>query len=536
MADTGLHFGDCEIDLATSELRVASKPRAIEPKAFDLLAYLVQHRDRVVSKNELQDAIWPGMVVTETSLTRTVMKARKAVGDDAHAQRVIKTVPRRGYRFVADLAEQRRDPFSAEPPGLGPVQFVRSGDVHIAWRTLGEGPVDILFVPGFVSHLDIRYRIAPVARFDARLSEMGRLIVFDKRGVGLSDRIGYPPTLEHTVDDMRAVLDAAGAERAVLLGVSESGPATALFAATYPQRTRAIIMYGTFAKGLRSEDYPWAASRKRYDAWLDSLIAEWGGPASVEYFAPSMADNPEFRDGWARYLRAAATPGSIRDVLEVLRDIDVRDVLPAVKAPTLVLHRKGDRMMRYEAGEDMAARIPGAQFRLLEGDDHWWWIGDSDAVLREIKIFLEALEPVTDSEAVLATLLALDLANGDDAFRQSVCETIDHQRGRLVTSDGGQLLAVFDGPSRALRCARTIRDRGIANNVGVRAGLHASEVVLGQHEVTGPAVRVAGELMRRAEPGQVLATGTLRDLVAGSGMQLEPCEVTGFAGECCCLD
>ncbi len=535
MAETALHFGDCEIDLAASELRVGGKPRGIEPKAFDLLAYLVEHRDRVVGKDELQDAIWPGMVVTEASLTRTVMKARKAVGDDARRQHVIKTVSRRGYRFVADLQEHQPDPFSVEPANLGPVQFVRSGDVHIAWRTLGDGPLDILFVPGFVSHLDIRYRIRPVARFDARLAEMGRVIAFDKRGVGLSDRIGYPPTLDHTVDDMRAVLDAAGSERAVLLGVSESGPATALFAATYPQRTRAIIMYGTFAKGLRSEDYPWAASRERYDAWLDSLISEWGGPASVEYFAPSMADNPEFREGWARYLRAAATPGSIRDILEVLRDIDVRDVLPAVQAPTLVIHRKGDRMMRYEAGEDMAARIPGAQFRLLEGDDHWWWIGDSDAVLREIRMFLESLEPAAETEAVLATILALDLANGDVVFRRSVCETIEHQSGRLAKSDGEHMLAMFDGTSRALRCARTIRDRGIANRVDVRAGLHASEVVVRQDTVTGPAVRVACDLMRQAKPGQVLATGTLRDLVAGSGMQFEPCAAGGFVGECCCL-
>jgi pimeloyl-ACP methyl ester carboxylesterase/DNA-binding winged helix-turn-helix (wHTH) protein len=380
-----LRFDECELDQAGRELRVKGQVRAIEPKAFDLLTYLLENRDRAVDKEELQDAIWPDVVVTEASLTRTIMKARKAVGDDAHRQKVIKTLPRRGYRFVANVEAQPMRGPAPEPAGLSPVHFVKSHDVHIAYRTLGDGPMNILFAPGFVSHLDMRYRIGPVARFDERLAKSGRLIAFDKRGVGLSDRIGYPPTIEHTVDDMLAVVDAVGAKEVVLFGVSESGPATALFAATYPHRVKAIIMYATFAKGVRSDDYRWALTPEKYDAWLDDMIDNWGGAPSIEAFAPSMAHDDDFREGWARYLRAAATPGSMADILRVLRDIDVRDVLPAIKAPTLIMHRKGDRMVLYQAGEDMAARIPGARFLPLEGDDHWWFIGDSETIHREIE-------------------------------------------------------------------------------------------------------------------------------------------------------
>lgn len=392
---SGRHrFGDCELDLDRRELRAGGALREVEPRAFDLLAYLLSHHDRVVGHDELLDALWPGLVVTEAALARTVMKARRAVSDSARRQAVIKTLPKRGYRFVASLEPQQPpadEPANPEPAGLSPVHFARSDGLHIGWRTLGDGPPDILFVPGFVSHLDLRYRIGPLARFDVALSRQGRVIAFDKRGIGVSERVGYPPTVENTVTDMKAVLDAAGVERAVLFGVSESGPATALFATRYPERTRAVIMYGAFAKGLRSEDHPWGLSRRGYDAWLEQLIAGWGGPASLEYFAPSMASDPEVRAGWARYLRTAATPACIRGILEILRDIDVRELLPRIRAPALVMHRRGDRIAHHEAGADMAARIPNARFRLLEGEDHWWFLGDSEAILREIEDFLATL-------------------------------------------------------------------------------------------------------------------------------------------------
>ena len=363
--------------------------RDLEPKVFDLIAYLLENRDRVVSKEELQESLWPNVVVTEASLSRTIMKARKALDDDAQDPQVIRTLPRRGFRFVAQLTNEQPSVFALE--GLSDVHFVRNGDVHIAWRTVGEGSPDILFCPGFVSHLDFRYRIPEVAKFDGELARGRRLISFDKRGIGLSDRIGYPPAMQHTVEDMKAVLDAAGADRVILLAVSESGPAACMFAAQYPERVRGLIMYGTFVKAVQSDDYPHAYPREVFDQWLESLVSEWGGPASLGLFAPSAKDDPEFRDGWARYLRAAATPGSIKGVLEVLRDTDARDVLSAIKCPTLVIHRKGDRLIHWKAGRDMAERISGAQFVALQGDDHWWFVGDANSVLKPMLEFIEKL-------------------------------------------------------------------------------------------------------------------------------------------------
>lgn len=386
-------FLDCELNMAARELTRDGRRQRLEPKAFDLLALLLEHRDRVVTKDEIQDALWPGVIVTEASLDRTVMKARRAVGDDARRQAVIRTVPRRGYRFVAPLASEAPrpfDPLRIEPEGLSAVHFARSGDAHIAWRTLGDGPQDILLAPGFVSHLDMRYRVRPVARFDSELARHARLIVFDKRGVGLSDRISEPPTLEQTVADMVAVLDAAGSRRALLFGVSESGPASALFAATHPERTTGLAVYGSFAKGSRSEDYPWLAPRDLYDHWVEQVVSEWGGPASIELFAPSEAHDPEVREAWARYLRAAATPAGIRAILQAMRDIDVREVLPGIRAPTVVLHRRDDRLVRCQAGEDFARRIPGARFRLMEGDAHFWFVGETRPIIEEIGKLLAA--------------------------------------------------------------------------------------------------------------------------------------------------
>ena len=273
------HFTDRTLDTDTRELRIGDTAREIEPKVFDLIEYLLRHRDRVVSKDELQEVLWPGVIVTEAALSRSIMKARKALDDDAHEPHIIRTIPRKGFRFIAKVHEPAGSVFLVDD--LSDVHFIRNGEVHIAWRTIGDGQPDILFAPGFVSHLDLRYRIQEVADFDAKLARGRRLITFDKRGVGLSDRIGPAPTLDDTVSDMRAVLDAAGSQRVIIFAVSESGPAACRFAAQYPGRVAALILYGTFAKGHKSEDYPYMASRKSYEAWLTYLIDNWGGPASL---------------------------------------------------------------------------------------------------------------------------------------------------------------------------------------------------------------------------------------------------------------
>jgi pimeloyl-ACP methyl ester carboxylesterase/DNA-binding winged helix-turn-helix (wHTH) protein len=380
-------FAGRTLDPVQRELRVGGELRDVEPKVFDLIDYLLRNNERVVSKEELQEKLWPDVVVTEASLSRAIMKARKALDDHAQDAEIIRTVPRKGFRFVAEVREPPANVFLAD--GLSDVYFVENDGIHIAWRTLGDGPTDVLFAPGFVSHLDTRYRIREVADFDAQLATGRRLITFDKRSVGLSDRVGKPPTIEDTVGDMRAILDAARSKKAVIFAVSESGPAACLFAARYPERVSALILYGTFARGLKADDYPHMATREKYDAWLNSLIAEWGGAASLGLFAPSIADDPAAQDGWARYLRSAATPGTIRGIFEVLRDIDVRDILPEIKCPTLVLHRKDEKLIRSGAGADLAERIPGAKYVELDGQDHWWFVGDAQSVLDAMQPYLE---------------------------------------------------------------------------------------------------------------------------------------------------
>jgi len=388
-------FADRALDPDRRELWVGDSVRETEPKVFDLIAYLLEHRDRVVTKDELQEALWPNLIVTEASLSRTVMKARRALDDDAHEPDIIRTVPRMGFRFIADVTEPANSVFLID--GLSDVRFVRSNGAHIAWRTICDGPgdgpragrPDILFAPGFVSHLDLRYRVQMVADFDARLARGRRLITFDKRGVGLSDRAGPAPTTDEAVEDMVAVLDAAGTARATIFAVSESGPAACLLAARHPERVTALILYGTYAKGLKDDDYPYMASRRAYDAWLRHLTDSWGGPASLELLAPSHAADPAYRDGWARYLRASATPGSVKGILEVARDTDVRDILAQILCPTLVMHRTDDRLVDWRAGRDLATAIPNARFVALDGQDHWWFIGDPHGMLDAMQPFLD---------------------------------------------------------------------------------------------------------------------------------------------------
>ncbi len=389
---TSFRFAGRSLDPVLRELRLSDELREVEPKVFDLIEYLLRNRERVVSKDELQDKLWPDVVVTEASLSRAIMKARKALDDHAQEAEVIRTVPRKGFRFVADVREPAGSVFLAE--GLSDVHFVENDGTHIAWRTLGEGPTDVFFAPGFVSHLDTRYRIREVTEFDTQPAKGRRLIAYDKRSVGLSERIGERPTLEQNVSDMLAVLDAAKSKRTVIFAVSESGPVACKFAAKYPDRVTALILYGTFARGLKDDDYPHMWSHKTYDTWVDSLISQWGGAASLELFAPSIANDPVAQDGWARYLRSAATPGVIRGIFEVLRDIDVRDELDQIRCPALVLHRKGDKLVQCSAGRDLAERIPGAKFVELPGQDHWWFIGDQQPMLQAMQPYLQ---PASDT-------------------------------------------------------------------------------------------------------------------------------------------
>lgn len=414
-------------------------------------------------------------------------------------------------------------------------QFARSDDVHIAYQVVGDGPLDLVFVPGWVSNVEECWDQPGLAAFLERLASFSRLILFDKRGTGLSDRVpnNRLPTLEERMDDVRAVLDAVGTQNAALFGHSEGGSMSVLFAATYPERTRALITFAIFARRRRSADYPWAPSDAERQATIAQVEREWATVNLVRPLAPSRADDEQFLAQLATYFRRSASPGAAADLLRMNTEIDVRAVLPTIRVPTLVLHRTGDVDALVEEGRWIASQIPGATFVELPGRDHLFWVGDTDAVLAEIETFLTGVRPPPEPERVLATVLFTDLVAstetaarlGDrrwhellESHRADVRAALARWRGEEIDTAGDGFLAVFDGPARAVRCALAIRDAAAAVGLEVRAGVHTGEVERHGRQVTGLAVHIASRVIGAAGAGEVVSSSTVKDLVAGSGI------------------
>jgi pimeloyl-ACP methyl ester carboxylesterase/class 3 adenylate cyclase len=420
-----------------------------------------------------------------------------------------------------------------------PTKYARSGDTSIAYQVVGDGPIDLVIVLGFATHLELQWESPPFARFFERIGTFSRLIVFDKRGTGLSDPVTEAPTLEERIDDVRAVMDAAGSERAALFGVSEGGPMSVLFAATHPDRVTALVLHGAMGRTTEAPDYPWASPAEALRESAAEFIAPyWGQQAEgmVELFAPSFAGDPQAVEFTARIERASASPAMIQQIFEMFLDIDVRAILPTIQVPTLVLHRRGDRVVNRRAGEELASQIPGARYVELPGIDHLPWAGDSDAVLGEIEEFLTGARSVPEPDRVLATVMFTDIVGsteraaelGDARWREllaahqaEVRRELERFRGREVKTLGDGSLATFDGPARAIRCGRAIAEAARSLGLDVRIGLHCGEVELMDEDVGGIAVHIAARVGALAAGGEVLVSGTVKDLVAGSGISFE---------------
>jgi class 3 adenylate cyclase len=417
-------------------------------------------------------------------------------------------------------------------------RYTRSGDVNIAYQVVGDGPIDLVYVLGWVSHVDLIWEEPLSARFLERLASFSRLILFDKRGTGLSDRVPDAdlPTLEQRMDDVRAVMDAAGVERAALLGLSEGVPMCLLFAATHPERTAALVLMGGYARRLWAEDYPFGAAREDYDAFLEDIHESWGGPVGLEVRAPSLAGDSVFRAWWATYLRMSASPGAALALTRMNGEIDVRRVLPTISVPTLVIHRTGDRSLPVEGSRYLAERIRGAKLAELPGDDHLPWIGDQDDILDEIEEFLTGVRRGPAPDRVLATILFTDVvgsteraaALGDRGWRELLARhhalvrrELERWRGTEVDTAGDGFLATFDGPARAIRCACAARDAMRELGLEIRAGLHTGECEVLGLSVAGIAVHIGARVAALAGGGEVLVSSTVRDLVAGSGISFE---------------
>jgi pimeloyl-ACP methyl ester carboxylesterase len=417
-----------------------------------------------------------------------------------------------------------------------PTRYAQSAGASIAYQVVGDGPRDVVLVLGFATHLELQWELPPLARFFERLSSFSRLVIFDKRGTGLSDPVAEVPTLEQRVDDVRAVMDAAGSERATLFGISEGGPMSVLFAAAHPARVTSLVLYGAMGRTTEAPDYPWASPADALrEAAAEFIAPNWGRDAEgmVELFAPSLASDPRAAAFTARMERSAASPGMVQKIFEMFLDIDVRAVLPTIHVPTLVLHRRGDRVVNRRAGEKLAADIPSARYVELPGIDHLPWAGDSDAVLGEIEEFLTGTRPLPDPDRVLATLMFTDIVGstkravelGDARWRgllaahhTAVRGELSRFRGREVKTLGDGFLATFDGPARAIRCGQAIAAAAQSLGLEVRVGVHTGEVELIGDDVGGIAVHIAARVGALAAPSEVLASSTTRDLVAGSGI------------------
>jgi len=428
---------------------------------------------------------------------------------------------------------------------LPETRYARTSDgVHIAYQVIGQGAVDMVFVIGWTTNIEAVWEEPALARFLARLASFSRLIIFDKRGVGISDRVpdAALPTLETRMDDVRAVMDAAGSKRAVVLGVSEGGPLSILFAATYPERTIALILFGTMARFAWAPDFPWGDPEEEHREVLDEIDRSWGteeyaAEALRKWAAPGSAGDADLVRWLASYTRRAASPGAAMALERMNYGMDVRHALAAIHVPTLVLARVGDLDFPIDATRQMAHRIQGAKLIEFPGDDHFFWVGDQGSLLDEIEHFVAG---VRDEEAeldrVLATVLFTDIvgsteraaALGDrqwnvalEAHHATIRSLLSRFRGVEIDTAGDGFLATFDGPIRAVRCAiaatQAVRDVGLE----IRAGLHTGEVELSDHGVRGIAVHIGARVAALAGASEVLASSTVRDLVAGSALRFE---------------
>jgi DNA-binding SARP family transcriptional activator/pimeloyl-ACP methyl ester carboxylesterase len=422
---------------------------------------------------------------------------------------------------------------SVEPASLGDVAYARSGDVRIAYQVVGDGPVDLVLVHGWVCTFQPGWEYPRLAAFYRRLASMGRLILFDKRGTGLSDRVSPErlPDLETRMDDVRAVLDAAGSERAILLGLSEGGAMSVLFAATHPERTAALMLIGTFPREMQAPDYPWGVSQESLQRRLGLLEEDdWASAATRDWLgrvAPDIPRDPEALAWYTSYVRRGASPGAARALRLMNTQIDVRDLLATISVPTLVLHR-ADETWR-EGSRYMGEHIPGARTVELAGHDHLPWEGDATSLLEEIERFLSGLREEVEPDRVLATILFADLASTPAAAQRADREVLTtHRRlvraelarfrGRAVDTADDGIFATFDGPARAVRCASAIADRLRTLGLDVRAGVHTGEVEQVHGHPCGIAVDIAKQVAAAAQPGEVAVSSTVKDIVAGSGI------------------
>ncbi len=415
-------------------------------------------------------------------------------------------------------------------------KYARSGDLHIAYVVEGDRPMDLVWVPPWISQVEYLWSESSLERVMERLTQFARMITFDRRGSGLSDPFFGAPTLEDQMDDVLAVMEAAGSRRAAIAGTLEGGPLAALFAATHPDRVSALVLYATFARSTWAPGYEWAWPAEERDRHMAETVAHWGEGRVTGGVSPSRMSDPRFMEWSARLERLAASPATIRRIFELIGHIDVRDVLPSIRVPTLIMHRRDDAFIKIEHSRYLAQHIPGARYVELEGSDNMFSIGDTEALLGELEEHLTGVRHVREPARMLATVMFTDIVDstaraarlGDRSWRTLlerhdalIRHALERHRGREVKRTGDGFLATFDGPARAIRCAASLAEAMGTLGLEVRTGLHTGELEVMDGDVGGMAVHIASRVMTSAAPGEVLVSRTVKDLVVGSGIGFE---------------
>jgi len=415
-------------------------------------------------------------------------------------------------------------------------RYAKSGQIHIAYQVVGDGPIDLVFLPGLFSQVELPWEEPGYARFLSRLASFSRLIPIDARGTGLSDRAPVLPPMEEQVDDVLAVLDAVGSTSAALLGLSQAGPMAILFAASHPDRTGALVLYGSYASPREREGYPWGRTPQWMDDYDHLIDEKWGSGLFLSQVAPSRLGDDVFKQWWGRLERFSYGPGNALAYFRMNGEIDVRSILPTIRVPTLVLQRKEDIYRNPGHAQYLAEHVPSAKLVVLPGSDHLPYVGDGDVIVDEIQEFLTGVRPAPHHDRVLATILFTDIVGstervsslGDAAWKELLQRhhvasrhELSRFRGREIDTAGDGFLATFDGPARAVRCAQGIVEAVGDIGIQVRAGVHTGEVELAGDGIRGIAVHVGARVAALAAPNEVLVTGTVRDLVAGSGIEFD---------------
>jgi class 3 adenylate cyclase len=420
-------------------------------------------------------------------------------------------------------------------------RYAKNGDIHVAYQVFGEGDVDLVFVPGFISHIENYWDEPNLAQWLRRLGSFSRTILFDKQGTGLSDRVSKLPGLDVRMDDVCSVMDAEGIEKAAIFGISEGGSLATLYAASHPDRSRALILCGAFAQFTS-----WIPTQEAMENFFQYIDSDWGRGESLQMFAPTMEDDPAFKQWWGKFERLGGSPGAVKTLILMNSRIDIADILPSVNVPSLVIHRRDDIAVDVEAGRLFAELMPNAKYIELSGVDHIPWVGEnSNQILDEMSIFLTGDWPPMETERILTTVLFTDIVEstkrvvgmGDQRWRNLlerhhdiVREELKRFRGQEIDTAGDGFFAIFDGPARAIHCACAIREAVRSLGISIRAGLHTGECEVSAGKVSGIAVHIGSRVMGQAGPGEVLVSSTVKDLVAGSGLRFIDRDVITLKG------